>query len=124
MDTTKENVERIARDLDDCAQHATWSEEAATIRALLAERDLALQEVKRLNDWADGFSNAQLEERRTGELYQRELRAERDALKALCVDMLRGLNIANIYVDIEGNASEVEEFNEILLRARTLSTNQ
>jgi hypothetical protein len=29
-----------------------------------------------LNKWADGFSDAQIKERQTGEMYQRELRAE------------------------------------------------
>lgn len=31
-------------------------------------------EVARLHKWADGFSDAQLKERATGEAYQRELR--------------------------------------------------
>lgn len=40
-----------------------------------AERraEKAEAEVRRLNEWADGFSDRQLEERRTGEEYQREL---------------------------------------------------
>lgn len=33
-------------------------------------------EVDRLNNWADGFSDRQLEERRTCEMYERELRAK------------------------------------------------
>ena len=31
-------------------------------------------EIDRLNKWADEFSNAQIKERQTGEMYQRELR--------------------------------------------------
>lgn len=37
-------------------------------------------EIKRLNDWADGFSDAQLKERQTGEEYKRELRAQIESL--------------------------------------------
>ena len=32
-------------------------------------------EIYRLNKWADEFSNAQIKERQTGEMYQRELQA-------------------------------------------------
>ena len=39
-------------------------------------------EIERLNKWADGFADRQLEERRTAEAYQRELRAEIDRLRA------------------------------------------
>ena len=34
------------------------------------------QEIERLNKWADSFSDAQIKERQTGEMYQRELRSE------------------------------------------------
>ena len=37
-------------------------------------------EIERLNKWADGFADRQLEERRTAEAYQRELRAEIERL--------------------------------------------
>lgn len=47
------------------------------------ERELsaALAEVKRLNEWADGMTDAALKERQTGEMYQRELRAEIERLR-------------------------------------------
>lgn len=51
------------------------SDDKARIEALEAE-------IERLNKWADGFSDAQLKERQTGEAYQRELRSERDTLAA------------------------------------------
>jgi len=40
------------------------------------ERDAALTEVKRLNDWADGMTDIALRERATGDAYQKELRAQ------------------------------------------------
>ena len=47
------------------------------IEAPLKQRIAELEvEVARLNKWADGFSDAQLKERRTGEAYQSELRDE------------------------------------------------
>ena len=48
----------------------------------IAQMDRLRAEVERLNKWADSFSNSQLEERRTGEQYQRELRAEVERLRA------------------------------------------
>lgn len=52
----------------------------ATLTAKLAEcereRDAALTEVKRLNDWADGMTDIALRERATGDAYQKELRAK------------------------------------------------
>lgn len=49
------------------------------IEAPLRKRIEELEaEVHRLNKWADGFSDAQLKERQTAELYQRELRTELD----------------------------------------------
>lgn len=51
------------------SDHPVMREAAAEITALRTE-------VKRLNDWADGFSDAQQKERSTGEEYQRELREE------------------------------------------------
>ena len=47
-----------------------------------AEIDRLRAEVERLNKWADSFSDSQLEERRTGEQYQRELRAEVERLRS------------------------------------------
>ena len=48
---------------------------------LLRELAAALAEVKRLNEWADGMTDAALKERQTGEMYQRELRAEIERLR-------------------------------------------
>jgi hypothetical protein len=45
---------------------------------LIADAPLLLAELDRLNKWADGFSDAQLKERATGEAYQRELRDKLD----------------------------------------------
>ncbi len=45
-----------------------------TILALLAHLSSQEAEIKRLNSWADSFSDAQLTERATGEAYQQELR--------------------------------------------------
>ena len=45
------------------------------------ELEEAKQEIVRLNAWADSFSDAQIKERQTGEMYQRELRAEKEALE-------------------------------------------
>ena len=57
---------------------------SAVIRGELLAK--LLDEIDRLNKWADDFSNRQLEERRTGEEYQRELRAEIERLRAaVCV---------------------------------------
>lgn len=59
---------------------------AARIEALARERDGARDEVKRLNTWADGFSDAQLKERATGEAYIRELRQRAEAAEAALVE--------------------------------------
>ena len=44
------------------------------IADLRAQLEQALDEVKRLNEWADGMTDAALKERTTGLAYQRELR--------------------------------------------------
>lgn len=49
---------------------------AERLETLERELAAALAEVKRLNEWADGMTDAALKERQTGEMYQRELRAE------------------------------------------------
>jgi SHS2 domain-containing protein len=63
--------------------HAEWETQRdnfqkETLRAsnLAAELAQAKKEIAMLNKWADGFSDAQIKERQTGEMYQRELRAE------------------------------------------------
>ena len=53
---------------------------AARIAALVNAAPRLIAEVERLNKWADGFSDAQLKERATGEAYQRELVATNTAL--------------------------------------------
>lgn len=62
------------------------------------EIDLLFAEIDRLNKWADGFSDAQMKERRTGEEYQRELKAqvtaaeaERDALQSRVAELEEAL---------------------------------
>jgi hypothetical protein len=53
-------------------------------------------EIERLNNWADSFSDAQIKERQTGEMYQRELRdeiAEKDRKLAAYEDELGILTV-------------------------------
>ncbi len=52
----------------------------------------AADEIERLNKWADGFSDAQLQERANAEAYQRELR---EALEA-AVEWGRGMEEAPV----------------------------
>ena len=94
-DYPPELVERVAYAmwLDECdrlhvpqsqwAWEKTASEWFKRARAALDASGLreAQQEVERLNKWADGFSDAQLKERRLCEEHIREVKAERDALK-------------------------------------------
>jgi len=54
---------------------------ADDMRKLERKLSAALAEVKRLNEWADGMTDAALKERQTGEMYQRELRAEIERLR-------------------------------------------
>ena len=54
---------------------------AEKLETLERELAAALAEVKRLNEWADGMTDAALKERQTGEMYQRELRAEIERLR-------------------------------------------
>lgn len=69
-------VERLREDADAWAGPEGQNDYADTV---LVEREAA-DEIERLNKWAVGFSDRQLEERRTGEAYQRELRAEIERL--------------------------------------------
>jgi hypothetical protein len=46
--------------------------------------------------------------------------AERDTLKALCVDMLAAMEMADKYVDGEGSRDELDDFNAVLTRARSI----
>lgn len=69
--------------------------------ALLDQRDdlrrelsAALAEVKRLNEWADGMTDAALKERQTGEMYQRELRAEIERLRQQQDELARRAGLA------------------------------
>lgn len=73
-------IRALSADIEDCRDRGvhdseTNKEAAAKLPALLAEID-------RLNEWADGFSDAQMKERQTGEQYQRELRAKAESVKA------------------------------------------
>ena len=65
---------------------------------LLRELAAALAEVKRLNEWADGMTDAALKERQTGEMYQRELRAEIERLRQQQDELARqvGLEVWHI----------------------------
>lgn len=58
-------------------------------------------EFERLNEWADGFSDAQLKERVTGEEYQRELRTEIERLCEVGQEMFDALVNAPTPDDIE-----------------------
>ena len=75
---------------------------------LAAEReraDKAEAEVARLNQWADGMTDAVLKERETGEMYQRELRAERDTLRA---------ELAALRIRAEQAEAELQEMASVL----------
>jgi ATPase subunit of ABC transporter with duplicated ATPase domains len=56
---------------------AQSSEELAQARA----------EIARLNKWADGFSDAQIKERQTGEAYQQELRERARSAERKCREL-------------------------------------
>lgn len=77
---------------------------------LLQERSEAQQaEIERLNKWADGFSDAQLKERATGEAYQRELRERAEsAEQALAAQEL----------DIEPMREEIRFLQQALAEAQ------
>ena len=63
-------------------------------RTLERELSAALAEVKRLNEWADGMTDAALKERQTGEMYQRELRAEIERLRQQQDELARRAGLA------------------------------
>jgi hypothetical protein len=47
---------------------------------------------------------------------------ERDTLEALCVEMLEAMEMADKYVDGEGSRDELDDFNAVLTRARSILT--
>ena len=52
-------------------------------------------EIDRLNKWADEFSNAQIKERQTGEMYQRELQATIDQQAAKIAKLEERIRVAD-----------------------------
>ncbi len=104
MDTSKENVERLL-------SHYAKSGEGALLelaRALLTERD----EVRLLLAASRGMYDA-------SELANDQLEAERDALKALVVELMEELGWPNPIPSLKSL-----RLKPLLERARTLSTNQ
>lgn len=84
-----------------------------------AARVKAENEVARLNKWADGFSDAQIKERQTGEIYQRELRAELEANRQLALLIERrivdGISPNSFYSEREASLGNIlTSINNIL----------
>lgn len=75
-------------------------------RKLLAALDAAKAEIERLNEWADGFSDRQMEERRTGEAYQNELKARIAELQKA------GAELSAIYYGTGGSLGTTREFQD------------
>lgn len=78
-----------------------------------------LAEIERLNKWADGFSDAQIKERQTGEAYQRELReraekAEREAqdLARECADWIK--TATELRAQLEAAQKGAERYRNII----------
>lgn len=91
MDLTPESVSdsEWKRILSDDYYAGKW-EGWQACDAQSAEKIARLEaEVARLNKWADGFSDAQIKERQTGEMYQRELRQSVDEWKTTAKNNLR-----------------------------------
>ncbi|HET9109074.1 MAG TPA: hypothetical protein VFN79_18000 [Steroidobacteraceae bacterium] len=80
-DDTLAHLRRLTVPLE---QDESWEPAylCAVAREGVAEIERLRAEVERLNKWADSFSDSQLEERRTGEQYQRELRAEIERMRS------------------------------------------
>jgi predicted nucleic acid-binding protein len=100
-------VHELVRDLRDWdfSQGGPWSGHARA-KACMKQ---AADEIERLTNWADGFSDAQLKERRLCEERIAEMRAAGKNLEQLYAATLK---------DAERDLAEIERLNELLARQK------
>lgn len=91
----------MTSDLDALILSLSVSSSAVSRRAVEAIAELRA-EVARLNQWADGMTDAAMKERATGEMYQRELRARVEKAEADVTRLTEQLTGANFTIDAQG----------------------